>query len=316
MLNNFREIGGYLELERNRLPLLHEGALALNCGRNALRYLIEQRQIRALLLPSFLCDTVKSVCRDIACRYYSVWQDFLPQFPEPAEGEWLYVVNYYGQLPSAFLTELRQRFPRLIIDNAQAYFEPPLPETDTLYTCRKFFGVPDGAFLYTDAPSRPLERDESFDHMRHILGRFERSGREFYAESSENNDRFYAEPVKAMSPLTDNLLRGIDYAFAERQRRENFRTLASLLDGYNLLSVREVPGPFAYPLMLENGMALKKRLAAANIYVPTLWPEFLQSFPSGSTEHRLAEDILPLPVDQRYSAEDMRYLASELKKLI
>ena len=37
MLNNFREIGGYLELERNRFPLLHESALALNCGRNALR---------------------------------------------------------------------------------------------------------------------------------------------------------------------------------------------------------------------------------------------------------------------------------------
>ena len=315
-MNSFREIGGYLELERNRLPLLHEGALALNCGRNALRYLIEQRQIRALLLPSFLCDTVKSVCSDINCRYYSVGPDLLPQFPEPAEGEWLYVVNYYGQLSPAFLAELRQRFSRLIVDNAQAYFESPLPETDTLYTCRKFFGVPDGAFLYTSAPSRPLERDESYEHMRHILGRFERSGREFYAESSENNDRFYSEPVRAMSLLTDNLLRGIDYAFAERQRRENFRTLASLLDEDNLLSVREVPGPFAYPLMLENGMALKKRLAAENIYVPTLWPECLQAFPSGSTERRLAEDILPLPVDQRYSAEDMRYLASEIKKLI
>ena len=152
--------------------------------------------------------------------------------------------------------------------------------------------------------------------MRHILGRFERSGREFYAESSENNDRFYTEPVKAMSALTDNLLRGIDYAFALRQRQENFRTLASLLGGDNLLSVREVPGPFAYPLMLENGMALKKRLAAENIYVPTLWPELLQSYPSGSTEYRFAADILPLPVDQRYSTEDMRYLASKIKSLI
>ena len=151
MLNNFREIGGYLELERNRFPLLHESALALNCGRNALRYLLEQRKIRALLLPSFLCDTVRSVCSGVSCRTYPVSTDFLPQFPDPAEDEWLYVVNYYGQLPAAFLAELRQRFPRLIIDNAQAYFEPPLPETDTLYTCRKFFGVPDGAFLYTDA---------------------------------------------------------------------------------------------------------------------------------------------------------------------
>ena len=315
MLNRNHEIGGYLELERNRLPLLHEGALALNCGRNALRYLLEQRHISSLLLPAFLCDTVRTVCRDISCRTYSVGQDFLPRFPEPLEEEWLYVVNYYGQLSPAFLSSLRQRYPRLIIDNAQAYFEPPLPDTDTLYTCRKFFGVPDGAFLYTNAPSRHLERAESFSHMRHILGRFERSGSEFFAESSENNDRFASEPVMAMSALTDNLLRGIDYAYAERQRRENFITLSSLFAGKNLLSVREVPGPFAYPLLLENGMELKKRLAAEKIYIPTLWPE-LSALPSGSTERCLAENILPLPVDQRYNADDMRYMASKITNLL
>ena len=222
MPNRSHEIGGYLELEKNRLPLLHEGALALNCGRNALRYLLEQRQISALLLPSFLCDTVKDVCRDIACRFYAVGVDFLPRIPDPREEEWVYVVNFYGQLTPETLSGLRQRFPRLIVDNAQAYFEPPLPGTDTLYTCRKFFGVPDGAFLYTDAPVRPLEKCESYPYMRHILGRFERSGREFFADSTENNDRFASESVMAMSRLTDNLLRGIDYAYAERQRRENF----------------------------------------------------------------------------------------------
>ena len=316
MPNRSHEIGGYLELEKNRLPLLHESALALNCGRNALRYLLEQRQISALLLPSFLCDTVKDVCRDIACRFYAVGVDFLPRIPDPREEEWVYVVNYYGQLTPETLSGLRQRFPRLIVDNAQAYFEPPLPGTDTLYTCRKFFGVPDGAFLYTDAPSRPLEKCESYPYMRHILGRFERSGREFFADSTENNDRFASESVMAMSRLTDNLLRGIDYAYAERQRRENFLTLASLLSDRNLLSVREVPGPFAYPLMLENGMHLKKRLAEENIFIPTLWPELSDTLPAESTERRLAENILPLPVDQRYTDEDMRFMAEEILKLI
>ena len=41
-----REIGGYIELDTYRLPMLHEGALALNCGRNALAYLLKARGIR------------------------------------------------------------------------------------------------------------------------------------------------------------------------------------------------------------------------------------------------------------------------------
>ncbi len=41
-----REIGGYIELDTYRLPMLHEGAIALNCGRNALAYLLRARRIK------------------------------------------------------------------------------------------------------------------------------------------------------------------------------------------------------------------------------------------------------------------------------
>ena len=30
-----QEFGGYIELDRYSLPLLHDGAIALNCARNA-----------------------------------------------------------------------------------------------------------------------------------------------------------------------------------------------------------------------------------------------------------------------------------------
>ncbi len=310
-----REIGGYFELDTYHLPMLHETALALNCGRNALRYLIEQKHIGKLLLPLFLCDTVKNVCRDISCRFYRIGEDFLPKELEPDPDEWIYLVNYYGQLSGESLAKIREKYDNLIIDNAQAYFEMPLSDTDTLYTCRKFFGVPDGAFLYTDAPSRILDTDESFDHMRYLLGRFERSGREFYADSSFNNARFASDPVRRMSRLTVNLLHGIDYALVEKTRSENFGVLHELLASRNRLSVRAVPGPFAYPFLTENGLSLKKALASKGIYVPTLWPEISALAPSGSVERRFAEDLLPLPVDQRYTAEDMRYLASELLSL-
>lgn len=309
-----REIGGYLELERNCGTLLHEGALALNSGRTALAYLIEQRGIRRIALPRLLCDVVRDVClaHGVEIRWYEPAADLRLPALQAEEGEWLYVVNHYGRLSARELEELAAAVPRLIVDHAQAYFAPPVPGTDTIYTCRKFLGVPDGAFLYTDAPARELERDLSFGRMEHVLGRFERPAGEFYRQACENNDCFSAQPPLRMSRLTENLLRGLDYPRIRRIRERNCGLLAEALKEQNLLSVDPVPGPFAYPLMVENGPALRKKLIERKIFVPLLWPNVVQE-PAGSLARDLAENILPLPCDQRYGDEDMYHILEVLQ---
>ena len=170
-----KEIGGYLELERFSGPMMHEDALALSSGRACLSYLIEQRDIRKILLPDLLCDVVTTVCeeRGVTVRRYAVGEDLRPaDMLQPEKDEWLYLVNYYGQLSKEELLSWAKDNPRLIVDNAQAYFSAPVKGADTLYTCRKFLGVADGGFLYTDAPARTLERDESHGRMDFVLGRF------------------------------------------------------------------------------------------------------------------------------------------------
>ena len=314
-----KKIGGYIELERFSLPMLHEGALALNCGRNALAYLIRAREIKKLWLPRFLCDSVTKVCEREGAAYtlYGVGRDFLPaQDFTLGEGEWLYLVNYYSQLSNEQLAAFAERYGRVIVDNAQSYFQKPLPGVDTLCTCRKYFGVPDGAFLYTDAvPGEELPRDESFARMNFLLGRFERTANEFYGDFRANEERFEALPVMSMSKLTQNLLHGIDYAAAERRRRENFAYLHERLRDCNLLTIGQ-NGTFMYPLLLENGAALRKKLQAEKIYIPTLWPDVFRMAESGSTEYAMAENILPLPIDQRYGTEDMAYMLHKLEQLL
>ena len=312
-----REIGGYLELERFTGSLFHEGALALGSGRACLRYLIEQKQIRALLLPSFICDTVEQVCADtgVRLRRYEVGMDLRPCPPEPEEDEWLYAVNYYGQLSQEELEALHGRFPRLIVDNAQAYFAPPLPGADTIYTCRKFLGVPDGGFLYTDAPARPLPEDRSRERMDFVLGRLEEGAAAFYAQASRNNDLLPGEP-RRMSRVTENLLRGVDYARVCRRRGGNFLRLHERLCAYNRLDVRPAEGAFAYPLLTDAAPALRRALIEKKIFVPTLWPNVLDEQPEGSAARTLAACILPLPCDQRYGAEEMDFIAGELLSLL
>jgi len=313
-----QEIGGYLELDRYRLPMLHEHALALNSGRGCLEYLIRQKNIKKIALPRFCCDVVADTCRRLGLEpdFYDVGADFLPENLRISGDTTLYLVNFYGQLQQEALSAFASRYPRLIVDNAQAYFAPALPGVDTLYTCRKFLGVADGGFLYTDAPALSLERDESHARMDFVLGRFERSAGEFYARASENNDLYSHIPLRAMSSLTENLLHGIDYDHVRQQREENFALLHRKLCAINRLSVRPCPGPYAYPLLIPRGYDLRRQLAEKKIFVPTLWPNVLREQPAGSLAHTYAQNLLPLPCDQRYGAEEMHYICEVISACI
>lgn len=313
-----RELGGYIELDTYRLPMLHEGALALNCGRNALAYLLKARGIKKLWLPRFLCDSVTEVCsrERVPFSFYSVGADLLPsEEPELGENEWFYFVNYYSRFDNERIAGIVDRFGRVIVDQAQSYFQPPLPEVDTLYTCRKYFGVPDGAFLYTDALwEEELPQDESFERMHFLLGRFERTASEFYGEYTANNELFYREPVKKMSRLTRNLLHGVDYAAVKKTREENYSFLQKALGAQNGLAPSDKPGTFMYPLLLENGGEIRKKLQQKKIYIPTLWPDVFRFCREGDAEYNLAMNILPLPIDQRYGPEDMEYMVEEIRR--
>lgn len=314
-----KEYGGYIELETFQGNMLHENAIALNCGRGALEYICESKKIRKLYLPYFLCSSVPNLCRKIGIEYgyYHINEKFEPIFNQHlGEDEWLYIVNFYGQLDNDYLITWKQKYDRVIVDNAQSYFQMPVEGMDTLYTCRKYFGVADGAFLYTDTKlNRELPKDESFGRMHFLLGRFERSANEFYSEYVANNKLFATEPIKRISRLTENFLRGIDYASIAKRRQDNFDYLDVQLCDMNELKLKSVYGAFMYPLLIQNGSAVRKELQKDKIYIPTLWPNVLEECPEDSLEYHYAADILPIPVDQRYGIEDMKYLVEVIKRV-
>lgn len=292
--------------------------VALNNARNALVYLLKARKIKKLLIPYFLCDSVFLVCQreGVAYEYYSIDRDFKPIFERAlGEDEYLYVVNYYGQLEDAYVLSLKEKYGRIILDNVQAFFTRPLQGIDTVYSCRKFFGVPDGGYVATDASlGEELERDVSMDRMKHVLGRFEGAcASDYYRDFQANDHAFFELAMRGMSRLTQNLLRAVDYEAVKQKREENFRFLDAALGEKNKLSVTCPEGPYAYPFYCKDGMKVKKALVAEKIFVATLWPNVLEM--DGSLEKDYAENILPLPCDQRYDAEDMRRMIDAVLEL-
>lgn len=311
-----KEIGGYIEYETYYGNMLHDDGIKLNCGRNCLAYLIVARKIRHIAMPYLMCNSVFDVCRQFGVKvsFYHTDENFRPRDLILRDDEWLYLMSYYGQLETDEIIGYVDTFKRVILDLSQDYFHEPVKGVDTLYTCRKFFGVPDGAILYTNvAIETELHVSESFMNMNYLLGRFERTASEFYIESVENNKRFINKPIEQMSKLTENLLKSIDYEMVKNRRTNNYMYLHEHLSELNELQVNPAEGAFSYPLMVRNGMIVKKKLAKEKIYVPTLWPNVVSDMDENALERKMAENILPIPCDQRYTINDMQYVISKLK---
>lgn len=314
------EIGGYLELNRYNRSLYHKEAIALNTAANALEYLIKTRNIKSIYLPYFLCSSVSEKCKknNVKVKYYHINNDFLFDEIKLKNHEWLYIVNYYGLIDNTKIKELKNKYNRIIVDNVQAYFIKPIKGVDTLYSCRKWFGVSDGAFLYTDKKLKSeLELDKSFNRFTHILGRFENGSNEYYRYYRLNEETLRDIPLRKMSLLTSNILKSIDYKDAIKKREENFNYLNKELKGFNLLKMKNIKGPFAYPLYLTTGgVDVRKQLQEKGIFVPTLWADAYDVCSNDCLEIKLVENILPIPVDQRYNLKDMEYICKEIRKCI
>lgn len=314
-----KEYGGYIQLDTYHGQEYYPDLLPLSSGRAALRLLIRERGIKKLFLPALCCSSVWEACEKegISWEFYPVNHQLLPLFHKKLDrGEWFYLINLYSFLSDHDICKITSQFPRVIADYTHAFFQRPFKGIDTLYSCRKFFGVPDGAYLSPgDAPGsleeacQSLPVDRSYQRMHFLLGRFEAPASDFYQEYASNNELFASEPPKQMSRLTHNLLRAIDYEEAKERRSQNFAYLHNRLRRYNRLSVPMLSGPYAYPFWYQgdspSGPWLRSQLIQQKVYIPVLWPEVAEHCPADSFAHQAALNILPLPIDQRYTLEDM-----------
>lgn len=305
-LNNMEPLGGYFELEIPKGNEYHSQALRLNTGRNAIEYVLKHRGYKKGLVPFYCCDSVLEPFKknNIPYEFYSLQENLLPALPEVDDDTCVLLINYFG-LVGEPLKRLARSMKNVIFDNSQAFFEPPEPDIDTIYSPRKFFGVPDGAYLYTDIPmDESLEQDVSYQRCEHLLRRIDVSPEDGYPVYRENQNGLSMQPIKKMSKLTQRLLSSIDYDQAKAARERNFAYLHKCLEHSNFLSpiIQDamICGPMVYPFFGKND-GLRESLIQNKIFVATYWAEVLQRVTSLDIEWILVNRIISLPVDQRYS---------------
>lgn len=308
------EIGGYFGLD---LPSSHSnphsGAIALNSARNALQYVLLARRPRRVHLPSYICNSMMQPLQQAGVEpcFYAI--DELLELADPprlSDGELLLYVNYFG-IKSGHCQRLAQHYgPSLIVDNSQAFYAAPLPGTTTLYSPRKFIGVVDGGYLYLEPdPATPLEQDVSSEATRHLLGRPDESASAYYLAYRQAEQRLAARPLRRMSALTAAMLDHFDHRRARLVRERNFLFLHAALGARNRLAIdpANIEGPMVYPYWTDDN-TLRKRLLEQRIYTATYWDEARSRPSSTQLEGSLVEQLVPLPIDQRYNLNDMRLI--------
>lgn len=314
-----QEIGGYFELD-TRGEIWHRDAFALNSGRNCLRYMIQMNHIKEIWIPYYICNSVIDACRKEKCivKYYNITAGFLPDLDRVEKQDWLYIVNYFGQLRHSTLKKIQKQYPNVIIDNSQAFFCKPLSGAAAIYNCRKFFGVADGAYLYIDKGSDfLLERDLSMTRMGHVLGRTEHAASRYFQTYQENEKRIENLPILKMSKLTESIMGNLDYKKNRLKRTQNAKKLHHILRKKNLNQVRIPKGMFMYPMVCEDGEKVRQKLILDKIYVPKLWNEveekkgFLNIF-----EIELCKNLVCLPCDQRYTMQEIEFIANKVLETI
>lgn len=304
-----KEIGGYFEFEQLIKNEYYKNLIGINTGRNALIYLIKAKNIEKIYIPYYLCESVYEILDKYNYKYefYYIDNNFLPILEKKLEeNEYLYIVNYYGQLSNERVIKLKEKYKNIILDNTHAFFQQPINEIDIIYNCRKWFGVPDGAYLSTTTVLKEnLEKDFSKERMKHLLGRYEEKASKYYDDFKKNDDEFKNLKLKYMSDLTHNLLGAIDYEKVRVIRNSNYLFLEKNLKNINQLKIVKSEVPFCYPLYIKNSEYLRKKLIEKKIYIPILWPNVLNENDKNTIEYDYTQNILPIPCDQRYNLEDL-----------
>lgn len=330
-----RAIGGYFGLETRPGQAFHAEAAALNTASNALLLLLRARRYSRVFVPSYICDSVLRPLQQSGTPYTFYAIDERLELASPltlSEDEALLYVDYFG-LKDAYIATLAQAYRHVIIDSSQAFYSQPergrFGRCDVIYSCRKFFGVADGAYLVSDAlPNdaaavEELERDTSAGRMAHLLRRIDRSAQEGYADFQQTEEMLRQLPPRRMSRLTETILAGIDYDGVALSRRRNFAYLHHELRTTNRLTpvidAAAKAVPMVYPLWTADGEGLRRHLIAHQVFCAQYWPNVLEWEANGTLQPRdlepvLTRQLVALPIDQRYDTADMRYILSLIQQ--
>jgi len=315
-------IGGYFELELNSSGennfLQKREFYLFQSGRSAFYALLQKLSyVKKVWVPKYICNSMIQPILDNhkIVEFYDINEVFnVKKNINVRRNDIVVIVNYFG-IHDINITLSNFEEKQIVIDNSQALFSSlKINCLATIYSPRKFIGVPDGGILSTDIS---IDKKYDFDvnshnrmmHLLHRLDKSAESGRALF-ELSENS--LEDNKPKIMSKLTEKLTNSVNMLPIKKRRYINYSFLNNFLETYNKINglrIDENVVPMCYPFLTKNSN-LRKILYHNKIYFPKYWEEVLSRVSKKSFEFLLVNSLLPIPCDQRYDEKDLKRIIS------
>lgn len=313
-----KEYGSFFELDLRKDNEFYRGSSIkrLNTARCGIYYVLRLLGLNRIILPYYLCPSVRNylLTKNVDISYSDIGEDFLPILPDTiGGGTAVLVVNYFGLISREKIGALVSAYPNVIVDHSQAFYKLPFKEAYTVYSPRKFFGVPDGCYVVGEHAGNEdfkLPQDYSSETSLFLLKRIEKGCEETYLDRMKNEARLDAADIAEMSVLSRALLNNIDYETIRKKRVENFLYAHSLFSGLNQLDLNlffpleSDTVPMVYPLIIDDEKILPY-LQRNKVFIGRWWLHVTDQKTGNSLETRFSKYMLPLPIDQRMEKTDI-----------
>lgn len=345
------EYGGCLHFDPLLLPAIggyydsySKNKIDVDSGRAAIQWILEntvskRARIKRIWLPVYNCPLVEQRIRrisDLEVCWYNLKDDLFPKISEAELGEEdiLLWINYCGVVPGDVIDKVVDlKFKtgcEIILDNIQAYFSKPRMDVINIYSCRKFLGVPDGGHIIGNSIEyRILPTYPTAENYIYLLKAVESGSNKAYEGYQISEKRFSgSNTAYGMPLLTKKVLKILDYNDIIDRRKQNFDRIHRILGGTNRFTSRYsidkegYPGmididsytPSVYPYLTAT-KRLHERLIDKKVFVSRFWKHILTNDRANAFEKDLAEYLIPLPIDQRYSLDDIEDLGKIVREM-
>lgn len=316
-----KSFGGFMGIQFGKGEgIYHENANKLNCGRAAFQIFLESNDYSKVLMPKYICEDIFEPIKRTGIDYelYDLNENLMPKVKGIKKGEILLYVNYFG-ICDKHVEEVLSKYKDVILDCSQAFFYKPPKNIPAIYSPRKFYGVPDGGFLYMKKKiNKKINKSTSSNRFIHILKKTENGTDNGFKNFQKNEQLFKKYKPEKMSLLTEMLISSQSHSSVIKARVSNFKHYHSILEKINkfsyLINYSNYICPLSYPFLSSDSKNIKDKLIKKNIFTATYWPTKNVNNKSIQSELNFQNNLIHLPLSQDLTINNLNYIIDELQR--
>lgn len=323
------------------------GAILLRSGRDALKAVAREYSGVTAFLPALACDSMvvpfhlykhKVVYYKLQSDYRVDCDDLLELLSKESGTVLLLYMNYFGNLSVADeqLGFIEHQYPNVVfiedrthdlVYKRQNKFEPDY----TVASLRKWMNVPDGGLLWTETPlkNNTFSEDTTFSEKRRkaqcMRAEFFRSGdedikTEYRRIFSTVTNQIDADLLPGrMSEYAYRMALTSDWNAIRDDRERNATILTDILCSCSKVKFIQddtCKSNLYVPILIDSRDLIQRNLATKGIFTTLIWPLNDEQKERCKVAEYTEHCMLGIPCDQRYSAEDVRFIGQEVVKAI